>query len=362
MSQGGEKTEQPTDKRLKDSKKKGQVAKSQDLASAVLLIAAVGVLWLSGDFIAITLKDYLVHYIQYSTNFNEPLTPKVANDTIWGVFAVSGIVLAAILGAMFVLAFGSNFLQVGPIFAVEAVKPKFDKLNPASAFQQKFLKSRPYIELAKTLIKMVIAAVVVGLALWEVRDDVVRLTTRPPEFAIALVSMLFLKIGLQIGIAFLLIGGADFFLQKFLHRKDLKMSKKEVRDEYKEMEGDPYIKAKRRQIHREIISQGMAAAVKKSNVVVANPTHVAVALSYDKSEMDAPVIVAKGADLMAAKIRELATDAGVPIMRDIPLARALYEFEVDDEIPEELYESVAVVLRWVYEQSEDSKKESGKNI
>jgi flagellar biosynthesis protein FlhB len=131
------------------------------------------------------------------------------------------------------------------------------------------------------------------------------------------------------------------------------MTKKEVRDEYKEMEGDPYIKSKRRQIHREIIAQSMANAVRKADVVVANPTHVAVAISYDRGEMDAPRIVAKGADFMAAQMREIATEANVPIMRDIPLARTLYELDIEDEIPENLYESVAVVLRWVYELNEN---------
>jgi flagellar biosynthesis protein FlhB len=158
---------------------------------------------------------------------------------------------------------------------------------------------------------------------------------------------------LKIGLAFLILGGADFFLQRFLHRQDLKMTKHEVKEEYKETEGNPLIKAQRRSLHREILSQSMAAAVRDADVVLANPTHVAVALKYERGKQDAPIITAKGADLMAAQIRQIAAESGIPVRRDIPLARALFELEVEQEIPEELYEAVAVVLQWVYSMAEE---------
>ena len=131
------------------------------------------------------------------------------------------------------------------------------------------------------------------------------------------------------------------------------MTKQEVKEEYKETEGNPLHKSMRRQLHREILMQNMLAAVKQSSVVVVNPTHLAVALRYDRATMGAPIIVAKGAELMAAKIREIAQEEGIPLTRDVPLARALYELEIDDEVPEELYEAVAVVLRWVYSLAEE---------
>ena len=352
MSQGGEKTEQPTEKRLRDAKKKGQVAKSQDLSAAVLLIVAVVILWASSGYIGSSLKELIIKQINFATSFDEKFTAQTANDSVWMIISTILYLLAGIFSAGFVMAFLINFLQVGPLFSTESIKPNFTKLNPAQAFQQKFFKSRPYIEVLKTIIKMIIATVVVGTTLWDSRGDLIRLTAQEPQASLAFLSQLFLNIGLKVGIAYLLIGGADFFLQKMLHKKENKMSKKEVKDEYKESEGDPYIKYKRRQIHREIIAQSMSSSVKKSSVVVANPTHVAVAIKYERGEDTAPVIVAKGADLMAAKIREIATESDVPIMQNIPLARALFELDIEDEVPEELYETVAVVLKWVYEQQE----------
>jgi flagellar biosynthetic protein FlhB len=158
---------------------------------------------------------------------------------------------------------------------------------------------------------------------------------------------------LKVGIAFLLLGIGDRFLQKFLHLKEMKMTKQEIREEYKETEGNPLIKSARRRIHLEILQQAMMAAVKKADVVVVNPTHVAVALKYDRAQMDAPTVVAKGAELMAAQIREIAEESKVPIIRDVPLARSLYDLEIDALIPEELYEAVAEVLRWVYQMAEE---------
>jgi flagellar biosynthetic protein FlhB len=349
----GEKTEQPSDKRLKDAKKKGQVAKSQDLSSSVLLIASIAVLWGTSGLIGDFLSEFLKTQLSFAPTFKEEFTLKIANDLFFEGIKVIFLTLAALFGVCFALAFAVNYLQIGSVFAVEGLTPKFSKINPTEAFKSKFLKAKPYIELLKTIFKIVITATLVGSILWSSRQDIFNLITYSPEVSISFLMNLFVNIGLKVGIAFLLIGGADFMLQKFLHRKELRMTKKEVKDEYKEMEGDPYIKSKRRQIHREIIAQSMANAVRKADVVVANPTHVAVAISYEKAEMEAPTIVAKGADLMAAKIREIATESNVPIMRDIPLARTLYELDIEEEIPENLYESVAVVLRWVYELQEN---------
>jgi flagellar biosynthesis protein FlhB len=352
MSQGGEKTEDPTQKRLQDAKKKGQVAKSQDLSSAVLLIVSVAVLWFSFEFYGSTLKDLLIKQIHFATSFDSKFTPQTANDAFQQIVFVILYSLAGIFAITFIVAIAANYLQIGSIFSTEPLKPNFSKLNPAQAFQQKFFKSRPYIEVAKTILKIVIATFVVGITLWDSRADLLRLTSQPPQQSIAFLSQIFLSVGLKIGVAYLLIGGADFFLQKMLHKKENKMSKKEVKDEYKESEGDPYIKSKRKQIHREIIAQSMSSSVKQATVVVANPTHVAVAIRYQRGEDSAPVILAKGADLMAAKIREIATESNVPVMQNIPLARALYELEIEDEIPENLFETVAVVLKWVYEQND----------
>lgn len=351
----GEKTEQPTQKRLKDAKKKGQVAKSSDLSSAVLLLVAVGLLWLAGNFIAgYALESIKAQYLS-ATTFKGEMTQEVVFAAFGNGLWSFALILTPLFVVVWVFAFASNYLQVGSIFAPESIKPKFSKLNPAEGFKNKFLKLRPYIELLKTLFKMIITAVVAGWVLWAARGDIVLLSMKPLDVSMAYTFGLIIEIGFKIGIVFLILGGADFFLQRYLHRRDMKMTKHEVKQEYKETEGNPLIKSQRRSLHREILSEGLAMAVKKADVVVANPTHVAVALKYDKGENNAPIITAKGADLMAAQIRKLAKESKIPITRDIPLARALYEIEVEDEIPDELFEAVAIVLRWVYEMAENER-------
>jgi flagellar biosynthetic protein FlhB len=352
-SSTGEKTEQPSDKRLQDARKKGQVAKSQDLTSAVLLISTVAVVWLIGGYIGGILQGTVRDQIEFAATFKGQFTSETAYNVIWR--GMKGLIWAVtpIFVVVVSFAFLGNYLQIGTIFSFESISPKFDKLNPVEGFKQKFLKMRPYVELAKTILKMLITATVAGYVLWAAREDVVRLISKPPDIVAAYTFGLVLEIGLKIGLAFLILGGADFFLQKLLHRQDMKMTKHEVKEEYKETEGNPLIKAQRRSLHREILSQSMAAAVRDADVVLANPTHVAVAIKYERGKSNAPIITAKGADLMAANIRQIAAESGVPIKRDIPLARALYEFEIEQEIPEELYEAIAVVLQWVYAMAEE---------
>ncbi|NNE65824.1 MAG: EscU/YscU/HrcU family type III secretion system export apparatus switch protein [Pyrinomonadaceae bacterium] len=352
MSQGaGEKTEQPTQKRLRDSRKKGQVAKSQDLSSALLLLVAVGVLWLVGEQVAgfafHSIKDQFVS----AASFSGPISEKAVSEASLAGLMSFAMILAPLFLAVWVFAFLVNYLQVGSIFAPEVIKPKFSKLNPADGFKNKFLKLRPYAELTKTAIKMTVTAFVAGWVLWFAREDIILLSAKPIEVGISFAFRLVVEIGFKIGIVFLILGVVDFFLQGYLHRRDLKMTKHEVKEEFKETEGNPLIKSQRRALHRELLEQGLISGIRSADVVVANPTHIAVALKYDKSENGAPKIVAKGADLMAAQIRKLAREAAVPVTRDIPLARALFELEIEEEIPEELYEAVAVILRWVYSES-----------
>ena len=349
MSQGGEKTEQPTDKRLRDARRKGQVAKSQDLTSSLLLVAAIAALWLASGYIGNRLSDAMSDQLQFAAAFRGDLNQDVALDALFAGAKVMALVLAPLFGILMLFAFAVNYFQVGSIFSFETVKPTPNKLNPVEGLKQKFFKSKSYIELGKTLVKIVVTVTVVWMVLWDARRDIIELTRQPTGVVASYTSALVFEIGLKVGLAFLLLGAADYFLQRFLHRKELRMTKHEVKEEYKETEGNPLYKSLRRQMHKEILMQSIAAAVRQANVVVVNPTHVAVALRYERESMTAPVIVAKGADLMAAQIREVAGEAGVPISRDVPLARALYELEIDQEVPEELYESVALVLRWVYQ-------------
>ena len=179
------------------------------------------------------------------------------------------------------------------------------------------------------------------------------LATQPIENTVAFTFWLVLRIGFYVAALFLGLAIGDVFLQRYLFMNQMKMTKQEVKQEHKESEGDPLVKWMRKNLHRDILAQSSIAAVKSADVVVVNPTHVAVALKYDREEMDSPNVIAKGADLMAKQIREIAKKADVPIMRNIPLARELFEIDLDEEIPEEMYETVAEVLRWVYSLSKE---------
>lgn len=350
----GEKTEQPTQKKLTDAKKKGQVAKSQDLSSALLLLVAVGVLWLGGSFLGGYALESIKEQFLYASTFKGEFSQEIVFSALYKGVLSFALILTPLFIVVWIFGFAVNYLQVGSIFSTESISPKFSKLNPAEGFKNKFFKLRPYVELLKTILKMAITAVVAGTVLWAARGDIMLLSSKPLDVSIAYTFNLIIEIGFKIGLVFLILGGADFFLQRFLHRRDMKMTKHEVKQEYKETEGNPLIKSQRRAIHREILSEGLMAAVKQADVVVANPTHVAVALKYDKGKSDAPIVTAKGADLMAAQIRQIAKEANVPITRDIPLARTLYELEINEEIPEELFETVAVILRWVYQMAEEN--------
>lgn len=350
---GGEKTEQPTEKRKREARRRGQVTKSADLSSALLLLTTLLVLYAGGRWTAqhlvIAMRDALMPAGPSNAEFNQAS----ALAALGSGFMAFVWALAPLFAALVVVAILINFLQVGPVLAFDSIKPKLERLNPAESFKNRFLKSRPYIELGKTLLKIIVVAIILASVFWAARVDLVRLPRQSLMSTAVLTMSLLFEIGAKVALTFLLIGIGDYFLQRYLYLKEMMMTRQEVKQEYKESEGDPLYKHLRRQLHQEILSQQMRAAVRRADVVVANPTHVAVALEYDRQGGGAPVVIAKGAELMAAQIREIAREAGVPIMRDVPLARALYELEIDEEIPEEMFEAVAVVLRWVYQLAEE---------
>ncbi len=351
MSSSGEKTEKPTQKRLRDSRKKGQVAKSQDLSSAVMLIFVFSVGWILSSYIGGLFQESFKRYIQFATSNKKTFTSELALSFVREGFGDFLLIMLPIFVVTVIVGFSINYLQIGSLLSFEAIKPDLKKIDPIQAFQQKFFKPRPYIELVKTILKIIIIGYIIWTALWNARNDIINLTNAETVNATTFLLNLIFSIGIKVGFAFLVIGAGDFFLQKYLHQKELMMTKQELKEEYKESEGNPQMKGQRRFLHQQLSMQPMAKAVQSATVVVTNPTHLAVALSYRRGNDEAPTIVAKGADLMAAQIRKIAAEADIPITRNISLARALYEIEIEEEVPEELYEAVAVVLRWVYESS-----------
>jgi flagellar biosynthetic protein FlhB len=348
----GEKTEQPTPKRLKDSRKKGQVAKSNDLTHAMLFLAAVGVLAAGGGAYVSELRVLMKGFFQPSM-----LTGLLSDDELirrtgaaWGRAL---LLMSPLLGVLFVVSAAMTFLQVKPLFSMEVIQPKLEKLNPLKGFQNLFFKARTYLELLKTLVKFAVIFAVAYTAFMGSLHDIILTVRQDPMTAGRLASGLMFSLLLKAGLIFLVLGAADFLLQKCMHLKSLKMSKYEVQKEHKEDEGDPHIKHLRKQLHQELLANDVMNKVPAADAVVVNPTHIAVAIEYDEAVMNAPVVSAKGKLLMAERIIALAREHHVPIVRQIALAHSLYKVEAGTEIPEDLYAAVAEVLNWVYSLSQE---------
>jgi flagellar biosynthesis protein FlhB len=345
-----EKTEQPTTKRLRDAQQKGQVARSEELTSAIITLAALAVFWLTGGYVGEILQNSVKDQISFAASFKGDFKPETAMNALGGGLKIFALALAPFFAALVLAAAIANRLQVGSIFSAETVKPNFKKLSPTENLKQNFFGARVYLGLGKIFFKIIVAAVIIGWILGNAASDLLRLTNQPIELAIGFAFRLALDIFFKIGLAFLVLGVGDYFLQQYLHRRALMMTKQEIKEENRETEGDPLTKSRRRALHREIISQDLTVAVKQAAVIIAdNAAKIAVALGYDRERMDAPAIAAKGADAAAAKILEIAAQENVPVRRNEKLARAFFELKVGDEISKESYEAVAVVLREVYE-------------
>jgi flagellar biosynthesis protein FlhB len=351
----GEKTEQPTPKRLKEARKKGQVAKSQDLTQAVLFLVAVGVLAAGGSAYISSLRSVMTEMFQPAV-----LNGRLPDDEVLrrtGDTWVRGLLPALpLLGSVFIAAAAVNFVQVKALFSLEVIKPTLEKIDPLKGFQNKFFKARTYLELLKMVAKF---AIIFALAYTSLRGpllDVV-LTARGDPLSTGRVAV-HLMFGLlfKAGLIFVALGAADVLLQKRLHLKSLMMSKYEVQKEFKDDEGDPQIKHLRKHLHEQMLANDIAAKVPQADVVVVNPTHIAVAIEYEEAAMNAPVVSAKGQELLAQQIITLARQHGIPIIRQVPLARSLFELEIGKEIPEDLYRAVAEVLNWVYALSEEERE------
>jgi len=348
----GEKTEQPTPKRLKDARKKGQVAKSNDLTQAALFLTATGVILAGGHAYISELRALMTSLFQPNV-----LTGNLPDDELmrrtgqaWGR---AMILLLPLPGALMATAAAMNFLQVKALFSTEVIKPKLEKLNPLKGFQNLFFQPRTYLELLKTLVKLTVIFTIAYTSVINSLPDVILTARESPMTAARLAAKLMSGLFLKAGVAFVVLGAADFILQKKMHLKSLKMSKYEVQKEYKEDEGDPHIKHQRKHLHEELLANDVVRNVPAANVVVVNPTHIAVAIRYDESAMNAPVVSAKGKLELAQRIVALAREHHIPIVRQISLARSLYKVEVGFEIPEDLYTAVAEVLNWVYTLSRE---------
>ena len=336
-----EKTEQPTSKRLRDSRKKGDVAYSKDFTQTLLILAIFGYLLASAGHIVETMgKMILLPGTVLKLGFNDAanvLLDSIMKDAVAIVMPFIGIVLLVGLFA--------DAMQVGILFAFDKLKPSAKKLNALANLKNIFSKKN-FMEFLKSCLKIGFLSAL----LWILIRDALPIMTSIPEAGFAglgqVVGSLLKTMLINIGLAYGVIALADFAWQRFQYRKGLMMSKDEVKQEYKEMEGDPHIKHKRKHLHQEMMQEGAVNSARKATVVVTNPTHLAVALHYDAEETPLPVVLAKGEGALAERMMQAAREAGVPVMQNIPLARALTaQAEPGQYIPSELVEPVAELLR-----------------
>jgi len=344
----GDKTEQPTPKKLREARKKGQVAKSKDLSAGVVFVAGFIMTAMIMPSFSERMRQFMAYCFQLGARVDGG-----SGTMAFDVLARGGTLLleisAPVLGAMFVLALFVTYIQVGTIFTFEPLKPNLKKLNPVDGFKNLFFKPEPYIELAKSILKMIVVVAIVYIVIAANFRYIVLAAQHPLDETAQLAGTLVFKLFIQAGVFFLIVAAADFFIQKKMFMKNMKMSKEEVKQEHKQQEGDPHTKHARKRIHKEISMHNTVQDVRKANVVVVHPEPIAVAIRYDKETMGAPQIAAKGRNLWAHQIIEIARQYGVPIMRNVPLAHSLEELEIGDEVPERLYQAVAEVLNWVYQ-------------
>jgi len=342
---GQERTEEATAKRRQDFREKGQVAQSKEIATAALLTMSL-LFWVF----------YASHFWTDLQRMSSALLRMMAEFRATPLEVISlgwemGVVMAKLLWPIFLLTlvvgFFASFLQVGPLFSTKVFIPELSKFDPIKGMA-KFVSKRSAVELVKSLAKISLIGFVAYKTVANEFDTALTLSLLDlNQTLVFLAQVAFLVIGKTCGIM-IALAAIDFAFSRYEMEQKMKMTKQEVKEEFKETEGDPQLKARVRSVQQEMARKRMMAEVPNADVIVTNPTHLSVAISYQRSEMDAPRIVAKGADHLAFRIREIAREHQVPIIENKPVARALYKQEVGDEVPEEMFTAVAELLAYVY--------------
>jgi len=340
-----EKTEPPSQKKLRDARKKGQVVKSKEVVSAALMITVFTFLFAMSGFYLVMLQRLILlpaKVIGPEFDFDNSF-----QEVLGGVFLLLAqmviplVLLVAVVGVL------AHFAQFGLILSFDSIKPDLKKLNPAGAVK-KIFSVKNVIELLKSTIKIGFLGYLVYLVIRDGLPDLMKIPYCGEGCILPMLGILMRKLVISAAFAFIIIAAADYVFQRYQFMKQMKMSKEDVKREYKEMEGNPEIKGRRRQLQHELASAGMVNSVKRSSVVITNPTHLAIALEYEEGKTALPIVRAKGENLLAHRIIEIARQEGIPIMENVPLAHALHEqASLDQYIPLELISAVAEVLRWV---------------
>ena len=337
-----QKTESPTPKKLNDARKKGQVVNSKEVVSASMLTALVFYFWITGDFYIQIMSDMALLPSQY---YHLPFVD--ALKFVFDGLMSKVIILSVPLLLLFVIGIMSNFFQIGALFVSEPIKPKMEKISVISGFK-KIFSMKNFFEFIKSMIKIVFLSILVYLVIESNIKDLVKLPNCGKQCLLPLLGQMVLLLLLNSVVAFIIVAVVDYVFQKAQHIKELKMSKDEIKREYKETEGNPEIKSQRKSIHKELLNSDTRKKVSNSSVLITNPTHVAIGLYYQKGETPLPRLTIKGVDTVAFKIKRIAQEEGIPIIENIPLARALLaQVDVDQFVPDNLIDAVAEVFGWI---------------
>jgi flagellar biosynthetic protein FlhB len=346
----GDKTEAPTPRRRQEAREQGNIARSPDLTAAVLLIGMLMLLKSFGPGLVASLKTLVAEMLSRASLAD--LSCAGLGAQLLRGLVTAGRALAPMFVGVVILAIVINLLQVGLFFNTKRLQPNLRALNPFKGLSKLFGKSQTLVQLGMNLLKLTLVACVAYSAVHGRLEQIISVQGLSFSQIFGLGAEVIYSIGIRIGVLLLVLAIVDYAYQRFRIERELKMTKQEVKEEMRRMEGDPKIKGRRRQIAIQMATQKLKKDVPTADVVVTNPTEFAVALKYDNTAMHAPRVIAKGQGFMAARIREIAIAHGVPILERKPLARALYKLvDVGQEIPEQFYAAVAEILAYVYELS-----------
>ncbi|MFA5250230.1 MAG: type III secretion system export apparatus subunit SctU [Parachlamydiales bacterium] len=341
----GEKTEKATPKKLRDARKKGQVAKIQDLPSAITFVTAIMGTLMAASFLFKHLGGYILKTF-HSISGQIDMMHK-AGGYLTEAIEVIAICSLPIMVVVSLVGIIVSFLVVGPVFSFEAMKFQFKRLNPIEGIKQKF-KVKVLVDLLKSIAKISGAALIIYLIIRRTLPEVVQTSSIPIEESADLFGTFLKQSAIQVGIFFLIIALFDLAFQKRTFAKEMMMEKFEIRQEYRDTEGDPHIKGRRREMFREIAYTEGPRAARRAKAVVINPTHIAVAVGYEQNREKVPVILTMGIGKMAEQIIGVANQANIPIMRNVDLARTLFaKGKIGDFIPLETYKAIAEILKWL---------------
>jgi len=341
-----EKTEEPTQQKRDDFRKQGQVVQTKELASAFVLFGSSLGMWFLARFLMG--QAFEVYNDLYSTHLLNAIKSGDVMPALGYAFKKIFLIILPILGILFFVSVASTMVQIGVLFTSEPLKPNLNKINPLNGLKRLF-SLKAIVEGGKAVLKFSLVGGSIYLLIRGETSILPSLMFSEPIVVLTFIGSMAFKMMLIIGILMLVLAAADYFFQRFDMEKQMRMTKQEVKEENKQREGDPLIKARIRKVQKEMANKRMMEAVPKADVIITNPTHIAIALKYDPQNYASPVILAKGVDHVAQKIRELAKDHNIPIVENKPLARTIYKsLEIGQTIPRELFSAVAEVLAYVF--------------